>query len=483
MKKHLYIIAIIIGLTFCGIIGVQYYWVVKIISSEKVSFNYQVTGAIMEVVKYFENDEIAKEIHQHYNTDIATDSLSQRPRFDEYDKSHDQLDLNNDDFYSRKTILTNEFFRHLYNSNKKKLIEQRIDSTVLDSVIKADLFKRHISTSYQYAIYHPIRDTLIYPHFSDKKVFFNNASSFMLFPTDKTKNPAFLLIFFPNNTNSIIKQIRPLIIFTVLLILFMLCCLIITFRIVFEQKKFAEVENDFINNMTHEFKTPIATIALAGEALTDPVIRKNPILMEQYLKTINEEDKRLEAMAETILNTAKLNKGKINLKKEYIDVNEIITDVVEKFKMQVEIKDGEITLDLQATDSEIYADRLHITNVITNLLDNANKYSPKKPLIKISTKSSNNFLIIYVKDNGIGIDKSDQKKIFLKLYRVPTGDIHNFKGFGLGLSYVKAIVDAHGGHVGVESELGKGSTFIVYLPFKLQKIKKIKNNEPWKTNN
>ena len=159
----------------------------------------------------------------------------------------------------------------------------------------------------------------------------------------------------------------------------------------------------------------------------------------------------------------------MNFLMEKLDIHEIIVEIAEQFKMKVEIKDGELILDLNATDTDIYGDKVHITNVISNLLDNANKYSPKKPIIKISTESHNNFIVISIIDNGIGIAKSELKKIFYKLYRVPTGDIHNVKGYGLGLSYTKSIVEAHHGHIEVESELGKGSVFAVYLPLYQEK--------------
>jgi two-component system phosphate regulon sensor histidine kinase PhoR len=188
-------------------------------------------------------------------------------------------------------------------------------------------------------------------------------------------------------------------------------------------------------------------------------------LSDNYISIIGDENKRLGVMAEKILQTAILDQGKLKIKKEPVNIHETILDVVKKFSMQVEINDGEIRTNLIAENPMLMADKVHLSNIIGNLLDNANKYSPKQPFINVETKQSNKGLIFSVEDNGIGISKANQKKIFDKLFRVPTGNIHNFKGFGLGLSYVKAIVDEHGGNIEVESELDKGTKFSIFLPF------------------
>lgn len=224
------------------------------------------------------------------------------------------------------------------------------------------------------------------------------------------------------------------------------------------------MRNDFINNMTHEIKTPIATISLACEALSDKDIMKSEKLHNNYIHVIHEENKRLGNLTERILQSAKLDKGQIMLKKEELDIHEIIADAITNIRLQVENQGGKIRTKLNASRPILMADRVHITNVIYNLLDNANKYTIKEPKIEISTEDSYSGLLISVKDNGTGISKGNQKKIFEKLYRIPTGNLHNVKGFGLGLSYVKAIVEQHGGKITLESELNTGSNFILYLP-------------------
>lgn len=225
------------------------------------------------------------------------------------------------------------------------------------------------------------------------------------------------------------------------------------------------MKNDFINNMTHEFKTPISTVSLACEVLNDPDVPKTDELLHSYIDIISQENKRLGVLAEKILQTAILEKGQLNLRKEELDLHEVISDIIRKMSIQVQIRDGSIVPQLEASNPFIFADRVHITNMITNLLDNANKYTPKKPLITVATENRDEGVLISITDNGTGISKANQKKIFEKLYRIPTGDVHNVKGFGLGLSYVKFIADKHEGEVFVESEPGKGSTFRVWLPF------------------
>ena len=216
--------------------------------------------------------------------------------------------------------------------------------------------------------------------------------------------------------------------------------------------------------MTHEFKTPISTISLACEVLNDKSIDKTPERTHNYVKMISEENKRLSLLVENILQTAILEKGEFKLNVQTTDIHNLIEQTIANIKLQVENKDGEITTELNAEKHTIHADRIHITNIIFNLIDNALKYSSQNPHIKITTRSYKDGIFIFVKDNGIGISKENQHRIFDTMYRVHTGNIHNVTGFGLGLSYVKAVVEKHGGSIKVDSELNKGSTFIVYLP-------------------
>lgn len=217
--------------------------------------------------------------------------------------------------------------------------------------------------------------------------------------------------------------------------------------------------------MTHEFKTPISTISLASEMLGDGSIAQTPEKQQRYLKMIRDENKRLSVLVESILQTSILDKGEFILKKSELDVHEIINTAINNTQLLIDQRQGTIRTELNAKKFKLQADRVHLTNIIFNLIDNAIKYSKGVPEIVISTNNTAEGIMIKVKDNGMGISKENQRKIFDKFYRVPTGNVHNVKGFGLGLSYVLAVILKHKGTISVDSELGKGSTFNVHLPF------------------
>jgi two-component system, OmpR family, phosphate regulon sensor histidine kinase PhoR len=235
-------------------------------------------------------------------------------------------------------------------------------------------------------------------------------------------------------------------------------------RTIQKQKKLSDIKNDFINNMTHELKTPIATISLACEALNDEDMRRSEKAMQLYVGMINEENKRLGVLVENVLRTAIFEQGEMHLRVQKFDLHEVIRQVIRNIEIQVQKKKGDLTMHLYAENPIVEGDQLHITNVVYNLIDNAIKYSESNPHVEITTRSAPNGITVAFKDNGIGISKENQKKIFDKLYRVPTGNIHNVKGFGLGLSYVKGVIDKHHGSVEVVSEAKKGSTFTLFIP-------------------
>lgn len=254
----------------------------------------------------------------------------------------------------------------------------------------------------------------------------------------------------------------PSLIFTfVLLVTF-----IFTIYIIFRQKKLTEIKNDFINNMTHEFKTPISTISLAAQMLKDPAVGKSPAMFQHISGVINDETKRLRFQVEKVLQMSMFERQKATLKMKEVNANELIAGVVNTFTLKVEKYNGKITSSLDAENPDIFVDEMHFTNVIFNLLDNAVKY--KKPegelLLNIRTWNESGKLYISIQDNGIGIKKENLKKIFDKFYRVHTGNRHDVKGFGLGLAYVKKIITDHKGTIRAESELNVGTKFIIVLP-------------------
>ncbi|MBN1998960.1 HAMP domain-containing histidine kinase, partial [candidate division KSB1 bacterium] len=249
-------------------------------------------------------------------------------------------------------------------------------------------------------------------------------------------------------------------------ILMIIFCFIYIIRAIFKQKEFSARLIDFINNMTHEFKTPISTITLASETLTNPAIYKDGNKLAKYQKIISDESFRMRHQVEKILQMAALECEDLELQWSQVDVHEIINQMIPNLQLQVNSRKGTIDVQLTAPDHTIRADSVHFTNIIYNLLDNAIKYSDKAPKIKIYTETNDGFLKISIQDKGLGLSPEHQKYIFKKYYRVPTGNIHNVKGFGLGLSYVKLLVEAHGGRIEVKSTLKKGSTFVVYMPLK-----------------
>jgi two-component system phosphate regulon sensor histidine kinase PhoR len=286
-----------------------------------------------------------------------------------------------------------------------------------------------------------------------------------LMPKNVFMHPRYLSLYFPNETNHILYTLRFILLTSLVLITIIIGAFYYTISTIFRQKKLSEIKSDFINNMTHEFKTPISTISLASEVLGDTSIEKSAEKSKNYLQIIRNENKRLGSLVETILQAAILDRGELKLNIQETDVHQVIADVAQSMRLQIQTKNGKVTMNLNAQRYSLFADRMHIGNIIYNLLDNAIKYCRVEPEITITTESIADGLTILVRDNGIGISKEDQKKIFETFYRVPTGNVHNVKGFGLGLSYVKAVAEKHGGYAAVESEPGNGSTFIVYLPF------------------
>ena len=292
-----------------------------------------------------------------------------------------------------------------------------------------------------------------------------NSYSQPLFLNDPPARMSVMKVHFPGRRDYIFSSVSfmiPSMIFTfVLLITF-----IFTIYIIFRQKKLTEMKNDFINNMTHEFKTPISTISLAAQMLNDPAVGKSPAMFKHISNVINDETKRLRFQVEKVLQMSMFDRQKATLKMKELDVNELIKGVVNTFALKVERYNGKIDTELAAESPFVFADEMHITNVIFNLMDNAVKY--KRPDVDlhllVKTWNESGKLMIEVQDNGIGIKKEDLKKVFDKFYRVHTGNLHDVKGFGLGLAYVRKIIHDHKGTIRAESELNVGTRFIIALP-------------------
>ncbi len=273
-----------------------------------------------------------------------------------------------------------------------------------------------------------------------------------------------LILIVPNIKHIVLKQMywnfAGVIFFTLVII----AAFFITIKTLLDQKKLSEIKNDFINNMTHEFKTPLATISLAVDALRNEKVAQDRKKSEYFSSIIKEENKRMNKQVETILQAALMDRQEIQLNLQHVHAHQVVQDVAENFKLQLQEKNGRAELNLNANNDLLEADEVHFTNIISNLFDNAIKYSNDNLVVRITTHNTKKNLIIRLEDNGIGMSKETQRRIFEKFYRAHTGNVHNVKGFGLGLSYVKTIVDAHFGKIKVESTVGKGTAFTLEFP-------------------
>ncbi len=273
-----------------------------------------------------------------------------------------------------------------------------------------------------------------------------------------------MILVVPDIKKSIFRQLRWLMIGAILFTLIICSAFYVTVSALLRQKKTSEIKNDFINNMTHEFKTPLATISLAVDAMRNEKVLQDREKMGYFSSIIKEENRRMNKQVETILQASLMERQEIQLNKVPIHVHEVIDHVLDNFHLQLEDKNGKSLLQLNAGADLIEGDEVHFTNLISNLVDNAVKYSKDNLIIKISTVNTGKYIQVRIEDNGIGMNKETQKRIFEKFYRAHTGNVHNVKGFGLGLSYVKTMVDAHGGKIKVESATGKGTSFIIDMP-------------------
>ena len=276
-----------------------------------------------------------------------------------------------------------------------------------------------------------------------------------------------LVVVVPDYKKTVLGEMRVMIAGAIFFTFVIIAAFYVTVNALVRQKKLSEIKNDFINNMTHEFKTPLATISLAVDALRNEKVVQDRNKSEYFTGIIKEENKRMNKQVETILQASLLDRQEQQLNRKSLHAHVIIQEAMENFQLQLEGKGGRSELHLNAKDDQIFADEVHFTNIITNLIDNAVKYSKDNLLIKITTHSTPKNLVIRIEDNGIGMSKETQRRIFEKFYRAHTGNLHNVKGFGLGLSYVKTIVEAHEGRIKVDSTVGRGTCFTLELPLKL----------------
>lgn len=345
--------------------------------------------------------------------------------------------------------------------------EQRIGRKEFDKILMSNLLDRGIDLKYEYAILENSKsEVYVTDHFSKKTDQYIYRTSLL---SDKLhEKNTYLYIYFPGQHKMLTSSIGVLGSASMVLTLIIVAIFALTLYVIYRQKRLSEIKNDFVNNMTHELKTPISTISLASQMLNDKSIALEKKNMDNISRIIQTESKRLGYQVEKVLQMAVFDQGHLALKKSEVDMHDLISTVVQNFKLQLENNKGQLACSLDAGAAIVEGDRVHLTNVISNLFDNAVKYSPELPSVEVNTSSEGGKFKFRIKDNGIGISKENQKKIFDKFFRVSTGNVHDVQGFGLGLSYVKLILEQHGGSISCNSELGSGTQFEIVLPLYIE---------------
>ena len=503
-KRTIWILGILMSLCFLGLLFLQVNYMEEIAKMRNEQFDESVKRALYQASRNLERDETLKYLEEdlglpndvktgnstknrffsgssvdisEFSSDFNIDLMN--GHFPQYSNSSSRLGTGNYNIFSKENRRLRESLKERYRHQRDLLDEviisilstasnhdlrSRINFRNLDSYLKAELLNNGIDLPYHFKVTDRNSNEIYRcPDYDDT----GSEESYMqvLYPNDPPARFCYVKIHFPMKRNYIIRSLpfmTPALIFTgILLILF----LFIMFTI-FRQKKLSEMKNDFINNMTHEFKTPISSISLAAQMLQDPDVAKSPSMLKHATTVINDETKRLRFQVEKVLQMSMFERRAATLHMKEIEANALIESVVHTFRLKVEQYGGSIETQTNAQNDIIYVDEMHFTNVIFNLLDNAVKYrKPDTPLhLRIATFNDSTRLHITISDNGIGIKKEDCKKIFEKFYRVHTGNRHDVKGFGLGLAYVKKMIEELKGNIRVDSELGEGTTFTITMP-------------------
>lgn len=520
-KYNLGIISTLVAIALVALIAVQIYWIKSSITLKEEEFERSVKEALKSTASKLEKiatankiskkiklrkqgvritkpglvtignpsgNDVQVRIFEELSTDssgVITSKMSQKEFFGDSINAQNhflpyellnssqttskKIESLRDELYQTKKEVVNDLFDELISINVYKDYKPKVDSLMLDSILHQELLAEGVTTNFIYSISSRLLDSKLNGNYKEAHKGCDSTGCSIkinLSPNNVFVTPQYLSVQFPNQTNYLLKTMWMMLGVSVMVILILIVAFYYTIGTISRQKKLSVIKNDFISNMTHEFKTPISTISLAAEMLNDDSIIKTPEKQQRFVKMIRDENKRLSILVESILQTSILDKGEFKLKRSDVDVHDIINQAIQNTQLLIDQRHGTITKHLEAVNFVINADRVHLTNIIFNLIDNAIKYTKDSPTILISTKDVENGIEISIKDNGIGISKENQRKIFDKFYRVPTGNVHNVKGFGLGLSYVQAVVQKHNGTIHVDSELGKGSTFKIVMPYK-----------------
>lgn len=495
-KRTIWTIAVIMGLSFLALLLLQLNYIEEMAEMKREQFDESVNRALYqasrnmelnETLRYLERDVEEKENQEstkangrNSRSKIGYSSFQMKTVASKPSLTPKAMILSNDSnsisatkkslqeivrnrYVYQKSMLDEVVYNILYSASDKPLAE-RVNFKLLDQDLKAEMMNNGINIPYHFVVMtQDGREVYHCPDYSDDGA----ESSFrqVLFRNDPPNRRGIVRVHFPEMNSYIFSSVRfmiPSVIFTfVLLVTF-----IFTIAIIFRQKRYSEIKNDFVNNMTHELKTPIASISLASQMMNDKSLTKSPQMLEHLGGVINDESKRLRFLVEKVLQMSMYDNKTAVLKKKYTDLNEMVENIASSFTLRVEHTGGKVYTGIEAVDSTMYVDEMHFQNVIFNLLDNAVKYAKSdQPLnVYLKTWNTEHHLCLSVRDTGVGIKKENLKKIFDKFYRVHTGNVHDVKGFGLGLAYVKKMVDLHDGEIRVDSEYGKGTTFTIKLP-------------------
>ena len=510
-KSTIWTIAIVMGFSFLGLLYLQLSYIESMAKMKKEQFDESVNRSLYEAsrkleldetLRYLEKDVKSTERRAYQQDSLMTDGLDGTIRHSHQfavaaddgtvyssfqmntfeikpnvpkamimrkdknslaEASKSMQEIVRKRYIYQKALLDEVVYSILYTASEKPL-KERVNFNMLDKDIRTELLNNGVNIPYHFTVSTADgREVYRCPDYTEEGEEYMYTQR--LFQNDPQSKIGIVRVHFPDMNSYIMSAVRfmiPSVVFTVVLLL----TFIFTIVVIFRQKRYTEIKNDFINNMTHELKTPIASISLAAQMMSDKSVPKSEQMMNHLGGVINDESKRLRFLVEKVLQMSMFDRRDAVFKKKELDLNELVENIAHSFTLRVEHTGGKIIMDIGAVDSKIYVDEVHFSNVIHNLMDNAIKYrDPDKPVeLVLSTWNDDKHLYFSIKDNGMGIKKENLKKIFDKFYRVHTGNKHDVKGFGLGLAYVKKVVDLHQGEIKAESELGKGTKFTISLP-------------------
>lgn len=493
--EHVRILVISISMSLLTLLALQFYWLNNAMKLQKENFNILANNAVHEIAKRVESQEAIGAflraslktpstqaaipptgLHTPENNDFGNFGNAGFPDFGDnltpWENESNETDsasltlekLISDNQLFKSTEFMLAFMREIQESRNMN-IHERVNDELIDSLAEVVFEKYELTREYAYEVVKG--DNAFFKRVANENKVAGTQNVFLakLFPGDQLTTNYYLVFRFYNQRAFFFSHVSGQIMLSMLAILLLGGSFYTLVDLLLKQKKLSELKTDFINNMTHELKTPIATINLASEAVLELMRKDENTSAERYNRIIFEENQRLRRHVERILNIALLEKSGFSLNRTTVNLHDLISKAANQTELMVQRKQGQLNLRLLANRHELPLDEMHMLNVFTNLIDNALKYCTRNPEVAIETRSTADGILIEVRDNGIGMTSAQIKKIFEKFYRVPTGDVHDVKGFGLGLSYVQSIVELHGGKVEVQSEPGEGSTFIITLPF------------------